>query len=206
MEDQNKQNKEPLAPVNTGKKKGFFANWLNSLIGKPSRQTVSVEPQPEGKDVLSKNADVKEEDSVAEDIKHLKTFTHHVEEKLNPFVKKGKEKSGKVVTSAAKVIDTKLLRLLVSILMILIFAGVVFFIASRFYKTVTEEDGGNGVAVEQVSPTGVDYQFQDPSAWAEDPVVKQIEQEVGTLEREVINAIIKETNLNPPTLDFNVSF
>jgi hypothetical protein len=198
-----KQDQAQTTPQSSQKKQGFLSKWLNSLLGRPvaSTQQIQVEPNAEEKNKTP------EDDSVHEDIEKLKNFAHVLQDKVSPVAQSGKKKAGEAVSSASKVVDTSLLRKLVSILMIMVFFGVAVFIASRFFHAVVNVDETNNNEVEVVvSPTGFEYQPTNPSVWAEDPQVKLLEQDVSTLEREVSNPIIKETQLNPPVLDFNVSF
>jgi len=50
------------------------------------------------------------------------------------------------------------------------------------------------------------FQRFQPSIYADDPVILKLQEDVNVLDRELSNTQIKETILEPPTLDFNVTF
>jgi hypothetical protein len=56
------------------------------------------------------------------------------------------------------------------------------------------------------TPTTAPYQPYNPSVYAEDELVLQLEEDIKVLDRELSIVQLKETILTPPVLDFNVNF
>jgi hypothetical protein len=55
-------------------------------------------------------------------------------------------------------------------------------------------------------PTIPPFQRFKPSIYADDPVILKLQEDISVLDRELSNTQIKETILEPPSLDFNVTF
>lgn len=196
------------------------SGWFNSLLGKPA---LVSRPQPEesGDQESSKTKkinptivkpDVKEEDSVVSDIKNFKSFTKEslgkISTALKPYAKKGSEASSTVVAKAGGLVDKNFLRQLIRIFLILFFLLVLIFVGIRLFKVSTNGengDGGGGGGV-VVTPTPIDYQPYRPSIYNDDPEIKKLEEDISVLQGEMSSTNLRETDLNPPNLDFNISF
>ena len=94
----------------------------------------------------------------------------------------------------------KIVRISIIVILLLVF----LYIISLLVKTARQ----NGeVAVPGFpSPTVAQYLPYNPSVYAEDEMVLQLEEDIKVLDRELSTVQLKETILTPPTLDFNVNF
>lgn len=187
--------------------------WLNSLIGRKtpvSKASILPDQAPKEEDLLGQTkVDItKPEDSIKNDFQAfsltMNKFLGQVKKVLGPVVSKGGEESREAAQTIGKVVDASLVRKLVKIFLVVLFLISLFFIISRFINLVTE----NGGVVGEVSPTPTVFIYIPPklSVYANDTVVLKLEEDLGVLSREVSNSIIRETMLNTPQLDFNISF
>lgn len=190
-----------------------FKKWFNNLLGRP---TLSTPPVPEEKpkegeeDILSHTrVDVTPpENSLQTDVVTLKTVAEKVSNKLKeamrPFVRQGEKSSKKAADSVGKVVDVGFMRKLVKIFMTILCVMIIIFVAVRLFRVLREESQES----ETIQPTPTTFIYIPPrsSIYAGDPSILKMEEDLNVLTREVSNSIIRETTLNPPNLDFNVSF
>lgn len=176
--------------------------WFYSLMGK----TPSVDNQTAVKS--QEETQEPQEDSVVNDIKMFKEFAKKSFDKtrtlLTPFAKKGAASAtdaSKVVTTS---VDNKFIRLLIRSFLIIFFTIVLIFIAIYLFKMIQNEDGTTHTG--GVSATPVPFAPYKPSVYAQDPEVLRLEDEVNILERELTRVTIKEDGINPPKLDYEISF
>lgn len=191
-----------------------ISKWFGALTGRPQPASPEVPEDQSKKPTETKSPEVKdaaaeEEDSVATDIKTFRSFTKRSIAKLStmlkPYAKKGGDVSSSAATKAGEIVDKKFLRKLVRIFLILFFLLILIFVAIRLFKTSTNGGNGGGIA-NQPTPTPINYEPYKPSVYADDPVIKKLEEDINVLEGEISGTNIRETDLNPPTLDFNISF
>jgi len=112
---------------------------------------------------------------------------------------------GNSTSEAKQLVDKSFLKKLVRAFLILVFLIILTFIAFRLFRTLQEDDG---VVVRPpgISPSPIPYQPYKPSIYAGDPEVLQLEEDINILEAELTNTNIREEQLFPPSLDFNVKF
>lgn len=189
-----------------------ISKWISALRGKPkadSKPTTGETKPPESITLTEVKAPAGEEDSIAMDIKNLKTFTSKLVGKTSTFVKpyaqKGSSASTGALSKAGGLVDKGFLRKLIRVFLILLFLLILVFVAIRLFKT-TGENGGIPGFGNQPTPTPISYQPYRPSVYADDPEIKQLEEDVNVLEGEISGTNVREMDLNPPTLDFNISF
>lgn len=60
--------------------------------------------------------------------------------------------------------------------------------------------------VQTESPTPVEYIPSIPSVYATDPEIVKLDEDISVLDLEIAGTQLRETTLNPPSLDFNISF
>jgi len=135
-----------------------------------------------------------------------------VKETITPVVNQNKDIISKkqtlfiqsVTTPARNMFDNPLIKKIVRISVIVILLLVFLYIISLLVKTARQ----NGeVAVTGIpSPTVAQYLPYNPSVYAEDELVLQLEEDIKVLDRELSTVQLKETILTPPTLDFDVNF
>lgn len=85
---------------------------------------------------------------------------------------------------------------------ILAFFGLIFGLAN--IKKVQEK--GEVVSLPSPSPTPTGEEIITPSAYATDSAILAIEEDLKTLERDLLETDLSEAGLNPPVLDMEVSF
>jgi len=127
-----------------------------------------------------------------------------VKETITPMVNQNKNLIQTITTPARNMFDNPLIKKIVRISVIVILLLVFLYIISLLVKTARQ----NGeVAVPGLpTPTVAQYLPYNPSVYAEDELVLQLEEDIKVLDRELSTVQLKETILTPPTLDFNVNF
>jgi hypothetical protein len=93
-------------------------------------------------------------------------------------------------------LGAKLISILVSLLL--------FFYLVNYAKRFFGEKIGDQVA--QETPTPMTHEVYKPSVYAEDSEVLEVEGKVNDLEGELDRTDLKESSLNPPSLNFDVVF
>ena len=88
--------------------------------------------------------------------------------------------------------------------MVLLFLFVIAVLIYRFYN-LTQQDGSEETPSGEPTVT-VTYIPYKESIYTTDPDISKLEESINTLKREVVNTKITITTLNPPILDFNISF
>lgn len=176
-------------------------NWLLNLLGKPAPVDQEDTPQaPESQDP--------QEDSVAQDVQTVKTIFGKVTDKISlflaPFTKKGIASAASSATAVRTSVDNKFLKNLVRTFLILFFTLILVFIGIYLFRMLKEEN----VITQNPGLTVTPPPFEPfkPSVYAQDPEVLKIEEDVNILERELNQTKIREDGINPPSLDFDISF
>lgn len=89
------------------------------------------------------------------------------------------------------------------ILLVLILIGV-FVVVPIISKMRAPKE--TPVVVLTPSPTPIEQAPTQPSIYANDPEILKLQEDINVLDREVVGTQLRETTLNAPVLDFNVSF
>lgn len=189
---------------------GGFMWWIGSLTGKPQapKKQTAAKPAP--------TAAPAPDDPVSQDLQALKKFVGKIKQDVSknvaPVVSKGVASTEVTAASMVNKVDKgalkKVLKIVVILLVVLIiiFAGVMMF---KNLKLPAGLSGGNSPTPSSAAtPTPTPIVFVPPqkSIYADDPAILKLEQELNVLTREVSGTNIRENTLNPPTLDFNISF
>lgn len=198
---------------------GGFMWWIRSLTGKPQPKKQSAPAAPATAPIAGSPAPVakpatKSDDSVSQDLAAFKKLVGQVSQKVSanvaPAIEKRAAATGVAVTklsnSGNKGLIKKILKIffIILILLLLVFAAIKLFSGK----------GGGGLGSKATptlgpatsTPTPIVYEPPAKSVYADDPVILKLEQDINVLTREIAGTNIKETQLNPPSLDFNVSF
>ena len=225
-------NVQPQVPKESimSKIAGGFSWWIGSLTGHPrARKPVVVQQQPTVAEPQVQQTQNQQntpqpqqpaqgspvaEDPVTEDLEKLKEivgkFSANVNKSVAPVVSKGVQEST-IKAAAFGKSNQKFLRMAFKIFFIAVLLIVVVFIAMQFLKktpgvtigTATPTPAENGPSS---TPTPIVYNPTKPSIYAKDPIVLKLEEDIDVLVREIGGTNIKETQLNPPTPDFGISF
>lgn len=168
------------------------------------------------------------EDSVAQDLKAAENIAKSVVDKVKsapvpkPQVSKNQanqsnqktsqKPSSKLSKSVMSKISNKFLgKILRVIVIVVLFLILIFVLLSLFRLLNTNEtvqNGGDNTTQTEVSPspTPVTYRPYEPSIYADDPEILQIEEDVSVLDAELYRANLGDPVTRPPNLDFNISF
>lgn len=171
-----------------------ISGWLNNLLGKtvPS-VSYSKKKADSSQEVEIKPEDIAKEGVLSKGVGEVKGLIKGVGEASGVATTAGKGKKGL----------PKPLLIVVGAVVILLALSLV---ASRLATSIRQGGKGTGQSQAVPTPTPVGFQPYKPSVYAGDPEVLKLEEEINILDREVSSAQIKETTLNPPTLDFNINF
>ena len=163
-------------------------SWINTLLG---RTKSKIPLQTSGQPAQKTTPDIPA-DSVTQDIQNLKSFVGKNKEK---FLSRIFPNQG---------IGRKFIGIFIKLTLVIIFILTVVFVATKLFKNVSQNGRiENGVAE---TPTPLYYRPFKPSLWADDPEIKRLDEEINVLEREISGTNIKESSLNPPSLDFDIDF
>lgn len=191
-------------------------NWFNALLGKPKLAGGSAKAQkkPVDKDSTKNIVDSVNKtvngDSVQKDIEIAENFIKSVSNRLSSVV--GSKVPKKLVLDSQKVassfnkIPIEGLKKVIYPFMVIVLVLVVLFVGIGVFRILREGgDGGNG-RVSQETVTPVVYRPKEPSVYANDAIILQIETDINVLLGEMYSKVLKESTLIPPRLDFNIKF
>lgn len=147
-------------------------------------------------------------DQVTTDLKKAKelrnNFLGKVGESVTPVISKQGKKVDSFTAPIKNLVDKSLLSKLMRIGLIILLIGLFLYITSLILKTVNESGDQSQISVP--TPTIAPYHPFNPSIYAEDEAVLQMEEDIKILDRELSTSLLKETILTPPVLDFDVDF
>jgi hypothetical protein len=191
-------------------------SWFNSLLGRPrqKKESVKTDKKPvEKKEVKTAEYSVNQEvdgDSVQKDIEVAENFIRSITNRLSnifaPVIAKKPALEIQKVTTPFNKIPFEGLKKVIYPFMVLILVLVVFFVGIGIFRILREggDERGRGGVEEMVTP--VVYRPKEPSVYANDPQIIQIETDINVLLGEMSSKVLKESTLIPPRLDFNISF
>ncbi|MFV1917360.1 MAG: hypothetical protein ACC618_02700 [Patescibacteria group bacterium] len=102
------------------------------------------------------------------------------------------------------IMEGDLVKKLVRIVLIFFLLIALLYIGSIVFRTINQGNDTDGVVLP--SPTPAPFQPFQPSIYAEDEQVLQMEEDIKVLDRELSTAKLRETILTPPVLDFDINF
>jgi len=210
---------------------GSFSKNINILLrrAKPLSKKVAGDVGGLGKRIVSKTGyfeknktkdesqnfttdSTVEEDSVSQDFKKANDLISRVVGKLKGLLKPyalevSKVSSEKVSEMKSKVrFGTKTLKIAIGVsVFILVMLGLVY--AATFF--VRKSAGVEKKSVDTVivaTPTPLAYKPYKPSVYAQDEDMLKIQEDLGILKHEISGTNIRVGVLDPPGLDFEVSF
>ncbi len=194
---------------------GGFSWWIGSLTGRPqARKTI-----PRASETTPKN-EPNPDDPVSQDVEALKKlvgkFSSNVSSKVGPQVTKAMENTSAATSNLIQKSSANKgsIKNFLKIFFIVFIAFVLIFAAVKFFKSrKAGSSDGNKPSITPtqqpegtITPTPVVFVPNKPSLYADDPVILKFEQDIDVLTREIVGTNIKETQLNTPTLDYNISF
>jgi hypothetical protein len=208
--------------------------WVNMLMGKSTATKNTISSNSDNKKVATEDTtkpDVKDDaqkvnknvpqpipesgNSVIDDFNKIRSFTQKftsaAEEKAAPLIQKGKAESAVIGASAGKVVDTSFIRKIIKILVVILAVMLIIYIAFKLFgNSNIKLPGITGQSTltpsDSVSVTPFDLHQVTNSIYAKDPEVLKIEENIKVLHGELNNTELKDSSLNPPNVDFNVSF
>ena len=227
MDNQERQvSKTQEGKVKDSSKKNILAKlagglvwWISGLTGKvktttstpansQGNQQVSTE-NTKGEQVPTQEVVVEEEDSVAQDVKKIKSFfsrsTENIKDKISPATSKMATQTSQAVGQTAKRVGLLSLLKVATLILVIVLLVV---LGLKLFSFVRNGDGNGGSGSGESTPTQtpVSYQPYVQSIYAKDPGILKLEEDINVLSRELSTAVIRETRLSPPLLDFNVGF
>jgi len=152
------------------------------------------------------------EDSVLEDARNFKVFIERLKkrlkEKVSPQVSRLQSKlsTSQKAGLVAKIDLRDFFKILIKTLLILVLTLTLFYIGFTLFKSLLDNSKENGATVPTALTPFPSYEPFKESYYATDSGVLRIEEDINILGREMSTTVLRETNLDPPSLDFNVSF
>ena len=147
-------------------------------------------------------------DQVSSDLARAKEagskIVGRVKEAVTPVISQNKQTIQTTLAPAKGMFANFPFKKIARIVAVVLLLLVLLYIVSLFVKTIRQ----NGeVTVSGIpTPTVAPYIPYNPSVYAEDELVLQLEEDIKVLDRELATAQLKETILTPPVLDFKVNF
>jgi hypothetical protein len=206
---------QPVSPPvsATLKLKQMMAAWFAMLMGKPRSAFPSqVVQTPAVSSTTTTTDPINDDDPVAKDMAKAKEMSQKVlevvEEKIKPIVGHKAESltiltsiTGKIKQTATSPIGKKALMGIIVLIVVLLVARVLISTIQNVQK-----GGENDTLQTSVTPTSAQYVITQPSVYANDATVLEIEERLSVLDNQLDNTSIRETTLTPPELDFSISF
>lgn len=187
---------------------GGVKKWLYALMGKSVPQSQSVQSETTQQEAEPQEP---QEDSVSGDIKMFKGLVKEGLGKakvfMKPYAQKGTESVATTSETVKASVDNKFIKVVVRSFIVVFFVMILAFIASFLFKRLKEEGSTvNPENITVITPTPIAFEPYIPSVYAEDPEILNLEQQITILDGEIRGIIIKESGINPPSLDYDVSF
>ncbi len=184
--------------------------WFYSLIGKRDVIETEVKTQSEEKENSKEINQIEiEEDSVASDVRRAKLFLKSLFEKMvvfvNPYLRKGVSLAGSARKEISPLVDKKFIRLILKIFIVFVMVLILLYMALGFVRRLKKE----GVFLPNTptpQPSVIPYNPYNPSVYNKDPQVIEIDENLKILDRELNNLNLRESGLNPPSLDWDIKF
>lgn len=193
---------------------GGISGWFGALMGKP-RSSTKV-PRIPGQDLSESQkqivAPAPRDDSVIQDVAAIKKVfskvSSTVASRVAPLVKEGITETSKAASTITKKTGPKFITKILRIFFVLLLLIILGFVAVKLFNTKkgVQEESKNGGSIAEVSPTPVIYNPPKASIYATEESILKLEEDINVITREFGNAVLKENELTPPTLDFNVVF
>ena len=148
-----------------------------------------------------KGENLSSEDQTAIDFQKAK----EVKDKLlgTIIIQQGKKFSG-LTAPLGELFSPGLMKKLLRIGVIAVLLIVLFYIGSLMLRTFTQNGENGQIAVP--TPSVAPFHPFNPSIYADDEQVLQMEEDIKVLDRELSTTQLKETILTPPVLDFDIDF
>ncbi len=149
-----------------------------------------------------------ENDQVAVDVEKAKKtkdkLIGKVREQISPIISQATPK----ITSAAQPVKSmfgdKLVKKIGRIVVIAVLLIILLYIASLFVKNL--RNNGEIALDGSATPTVAPYLPYNPSVYAENELVLQLEEDIKVLDRELSTIQLKVNILTPPELNFDINF
>jgi len=191
------------------KKAAGVGAWFSALLGKSPQVGGLVKTQPPKTDGELSVTDLSKEDSVKEDFallgKFLAKFKSKADKKVAPLKEAGSQKLDSLVGVSGDISDKPFYKNLLKIFFSVFILLILIFVGATLFNTLKGERREAPVAGE-LTPTPIPFEPTAPSVYAKDEVILQMEEDISVLEKELARVTLRENNLNPPRLDFNVNF
>ncbi len=171
----------------------------------PDRNIVSQGLPKKGEDTVPDDqisADLKKFKSTKEKLtKNIKTTLAPVISEKIPVVHTAKKS---ILSLPSKLLDAALLKKLAKFAIIALLFLTLFYIGSRILTTVIKDSEETDGVIP--APTIGQFRPYQPSIYAEDELMKALDEDIKVLDSELSTTQLKETILNPPSLNFNINF
>ena len=157
----------------------------------------------------------KAEDPIFQDLQKVKSLlgvvSGKVGERVKPAITKGAESTKDAASAYVKTVDKGFIKKALRIFLILILLIALIYIGLKFFRNMSSQTPGGTVNLtpandQSPSPTLIIINPSNPSVYANDPAILKLEEDIRVLVREVDGSEIRENSLNPPRLNFNVTF
>lgn len=198
--------------------------WINALLGRPNpvdipkEQIVGgpaplVDPQNPRSEELPRELDPSQSGFVhdfqkAKDL--VAKMSEKIEEAAKPVLEKGVEEGKAPVEASQTFVSEKkssspihLKKILPALLFGLVIIVVVLG-GLTFFRSMNKPETPQIVTLP--TPTLAPIIETEPSQYAEDEEVLKLQEDISVLEKEITSTSLRESTLNPPILNFDVSF
>jgi hypothetical protein len=183
---------------------------------KKQEPVIGLPDKPQHEELVEIQDQNAKADSVSQDMTVFKKFltnvTGKVSDKVQPIAKRGAEKSKDAITTTTSSVANKVkdkldfgsVKKVFSVVLVILLFVIVGLVGVNIYVKLQKPPEPPTSVEPTVTPPS--YQTYKPSVYAKDPDVIKIEENLDILNREMDTTDLKENNLLPPQLDFNISF
>lgn len=202
---------EPLAGTTDRVKQGIPSVQKESVSSQSKTPETTLVGQAKSQSANADQSVEMEEDSVRQDIARLKKIVGKIgggiNQKVSPVIKKGGVDAGKKsAETVSKIVNTGAMKKIITTFFVIVLIMVLIFIGMNFFKKTPGEEITDELTSSESTPTSPPFVSYKPSVYADDLEIIKLDEEISTLESEFASSDIKETSLNIPNLDFDVSF
>jgi hypothetical protein len=201
--------------------------WINALLGRPTHIEIPSEQvthqesstteaaqsspvaQTQAQGTQSMTREVYDEDPLKKDLEKAKNlfskFSSRAHTLADPAIERGMAVSNEAASASSAFVKTNRFKKIIPIIIVLVLIILFGFLALMFLR---RNGGGEEipVVISDPTPTLAPFVPSQPSIYSSDAEVLKLEQDITVLDQEIAGTALRETTLNPPSLDFNINF
>ncbi len=108
------------------------------------------------------------------------------------------------INTSASVADKPFYKKIIKLFFVVFFVLILIYVGATLFNILRRR--GVTQVTDDPTPTPIPYEPTKPSVYADDAAVLKLEEDIDVLEKELARIGLRENDLIPPKLDFEVTF